>query len=246
MTAIVRRTLRDHSRLHTLTNRIISRIINPNSTSNNSYSQRIKEDSQHSSSSRSRSRYNHPIDVIPTTTTSREDRDRPLILPIHQQHYFPSTISYGHLCNLPPPYFYQDHHQQQLDCYDSTSASATSRRHDSVQTNIMLAFSPPFVTLSTSSSSVYHNNRRWYHTTPKHERYTAIVMTLGAVAATAKAGQYALQAYREWQDHSPNTTTSTASDTITSNAMDTEFQQQQQQSHESGNMKGDSLSLIHI
>ncbi len=40
---------------------------------------------------------------------------------------------------------------------------------------------------------------RQYHTTLPQERGVAIVLTLGAVAATAKAGQYAVQGYNEWK-----------------------------------------------
>lgn len=44
------------------------------------------------------------------------------------------------------------------------------------------------------------STRRQFHTTPTPERYAAIVMTLGAIAATAKAGQYAVQGYNEWKE----------------------------------------------
>jgi hypothetical protein len=40
---------------------------------------------------------------------------------------------------------------------------------------------------------------REYHTTLPEQRGAAVVLTLGAVAATAKAGQYALQGYKEWK-----------------------------------------------
>jgi hypothetical protein len=40
---------------------------------------------------------------------------------------------------------------------------------------------------------------RQYHTTLPEQRGAAIVLTLGAVAATAKAGQYAVQGYKEWK-----------------------------------------------
>jgi len=40
---------------------------------------------------------------------------------------------------------------------------------------------------------------RDYHTTQPEQRGAAIVLTLGAVAATAKAGQYAVQGYQEWK-----------------------------------------------
>ncbi|KAL7554228.1 hypothetical protein ACHAWF_017641 [Thalassiosira exigua] len=39
---------------------------------------------------------------------------------------------------------------------------------------------------------------REYHATVPPERGVAIVLSLGAIAATAKAGQYAVQAYNEW------------------------------------------------
>lgn len=42
---------------------------------------------------------------------------------------------------------------------------------------------------------------RRYHATHHAERSgVALVLTLGAVAATAKAGQYAVQGYTEWQE----------------------------------------------
>jgi len=40
---------------------------------------------------------------------------------------------------------------------------------------------------------------RQYHTTLPEQRGAAILLTLGAVAATAKAGQYAVQGYKEWK-----------------------------------------------
>jgi hypothetical protein len=43
---------------------------------------------------------------------------------------------------------------------------------------------------------------RQYHTTLPSERGAAIVLTLGAVAATAKAGQYVVQGYKEWTEAS--------------------------------------------
>ncbi len=42
--------------------------------------------------------------------------------------------------------------------------------------------------------------RREYHATTNPEKGLAIVMTLGAIAATAKAGQYGVEAYREWRE----------------------------------------------
>ena len=49
-----------------------------------------------------------------------------------------------------------------------------------------------------------HNSitRRQYHTTPTPQRGAAIVLTLGAVAATAKAGQYIVQGYKEFKEAS--------------------------------------------
>ncbi len=40
---------------------------------------------------------------------------------------------------------------------------------------------------------------RQYHTTLPQQRGVAVVLTLGAIAATAKAGQYAVQGYNEWK-----------------------------------------------
>jgi len=45
--------------------------------------------------------------------------------------------------------------------------------------------------------------RRYYHTTPHNEKAMSIVMGLGAVALTAKAGQYTVQAFQEWQKNRP-------------------------------------------
>lgn len=53
---------------------------------------------------------------------------------------------------------------------------------------------------SSNNSFSSLSTRRQYHTTPTPERYAAIVMTLGAIAATAKAGQYAVQGYNEWKE----------------------------------------------
>jgi hypothetical protein len=44
--------------------------------------------------------------------------------------------------------------------------------------------------------------KRHYHTTPHPERGAVIVLSLGAVAATAKAGQYIVQGYKEWKEAS--------------------------------------------
>ena len=41
--------------------------------------------------------------------------------------------------------------------------------------------------------------RRQYHTTLATERLPVAMLTFGAVAATAKAGQYAVQGYNEWK-----------------------------------------------
>mmetsp|Transcript_7370 Transcript_7370/g.11231 ORF Transcript_7370/g.11231 Transcript_7370/m.11231 type:complete len:295 (+) Transcript_7370:59-943(+) len=41
---------------------------------------------------------------------------------------------------------------------------------------------------------------RQYHTTLPEQRGVAVVLTLGAVAATAKAGQYAVQGYNEYKE----------------------------------------------
>lgn len=60
---------------------------------------------------------------------------------------------------------------------------------------------PTYAILSRhiSPSKIIPSNCRYYHSTPTQERYAAIVMTLGAVAATAKAGQYAVEGYNEWK-----------------------------------------------
>lgn len=55
-----------------------------------------------------------------------------------------------------------------------------------------------------TTTPLQHNNNnltilRQYHTTLPEQRGVAIVLTLGAVAATAKAGQYAVQGYNEWK-----------------------------------------------
>uniref|UniRef100_A0A6U3QJ97 J domain-containing protein n=1 Tax=Ditylum brightwellii TaxID=49249 RepID=A0A6U3QJ97_9STRA len=44
---------------------------------------------------------------------------------------------------------------------------------------------------------------RYYHSTQPVERGAALVLGLGAVAATAKAGQYAVRAYEEWKASQP-------------------------------------------
>merc|ERR1712232_856057 len=46
-------------------------------------------------------------------------------------------------------------------------------------------------------------NKRYYHTTMHNNKGISIVMGLGAVALTAKAGQYTIQAYEEWKKNRP-------------------------------------------
>ncbi|KAL7522577.1 hypothetical protein ACHAWX_007275 [Stephanocyclus meneghinianus] len=47
-----------------------------------------------------------------------------------------------------------------------------------------------------------HNSivHRQYHTTLPAERGAAIVLTLASIAATAKAGQYAVEGYKQWKE----------------------------------------------
>lgn len=52
--------------------------------------------------------------------------------------------------------------------------------------------------LGTQHLTNYRSIRE-YHATPSNDRGAAIVLTLGAVAATAKAGQYVVQGYNEWK-----------------------------------------------
>lgn len=52
--------------------------------------------------------------------------------------------------------------------------------------------------LGTQHVTNYRSIRE-YHATPSNDRGAAIVLTLGAVAATAKAGQYVVQGYNEWK-----------------------------------------------
>eukprot|EP00956_Cyclotella_meneghiniana_P014841 scaffold22388_cov43-Cyclotella_meneghiniana.AAC.1 len=60
-------------------------------------------------------------------------------------------------------------------------------------------------TASTLPHKQNNNNKttttlRKYHTTPQTQRGgPAIALTLGAIAATAKAGQYVVQGYKEWK-----------------------------------------------
>ena len=46
-------------------------------------------------------------------------------------------------------------------------------------------------------------NKRYYHTTLHNDKGASLIMGLGAVALTAKAGQYTIQAYEEWQKNRP-------------------------------------------
>ena len=51
-----------------------------------------------------------------------------------------------------------------------------------------------------TTTTIRRQQQYYYSTTPSKERGAAIVMTLGAIAATAKAGQYAVQGYNEWKE----------------------------------------------
>ena len=51
-----------------------------------------------------------------------------------------------------------------------------------------------------TTTTTIRQQQYYYSTTPSKERGAAIVMTLGAIAATAKAGQYAVQGYNEWKE----------------------------------------------
>ena len=56
---------------------------------------------------------------------------------------------------------------------------------------------------NATASMQYNSNNltilRQYHTTLPEQRGVAVVLSLGAIAATAKAGQYAVQGYNEWK-----------------------------------------------
>ena len=51
-----------------------------------------------------------------------------------------------------------------------------------------------------TTTTTIRQQQHYYSTTPSTDRGAAIVMTLGAIAATAKAGQYAVQGYNEWKE----------------------------------------------
>lgn len=67
--------------------------------------------------------------------------------------------------------------------------------------NILRHSSAKMTHWNKTTTPMQHNHTilRQYHTTLPQERGVAIVLTLGAVAATAKAGQYAVQGYNEWK-----------------------------------------------
>ena len=54
--------------------------------------------------------------------------------------------------------------------------------------------------VNNTTTIIRQQQQYCYSTTPSPERGAAIVMTLGAIAATAKAGQYAVQGYNEWKE----------------------------------------------
>ena len=83
-----------------------------------------------------------------------------------------------------------------LQCVDSVSIKSqreygAARDEDTQQNNSRVLYQNNITTTTI----------RQYHITNINERSgLAVVMGLGAIAATAKAGQYAVQGYKEWKE----------------------------------------------
>ena len=112
------------------------------------------------------------------------------------------------------------------------------------------------ISLLNSTRSTYtlnsihrrHNSilHRHYHTTLPAERGAAIVLTLASIAATAKAGQYVVEGYKDWKEATQAAAEEDEKRQAQGNAHGAADQQQQQQQDQqqlqdsSAHAKGDS------
>mmetsp|Transcript_35440 Transcript_35440/g.60207 ORF Transcript_35440/g.60207 Transcript_35440/m.60207 type:complete len:266 (+) Transcript_35440:196-993(+) len=99
---------------------------------------------------------------------------------------------------------------QSLSTFTSSALPLPTKRRDE---DGKLPYSPAINILPHNNSGydnkydnngLHHNKLsiRQYHTSPPQQRGAAVVLTLGAIAATAKAGQYAVKGYEEWKAES--------------------------------------------
>jgi len=121
---------------------------------------------------------------------------------INRRHQFSTlqAIPQHFLLNQPPHYATGLPSCRDEEDDDNLKTNRTNNilRHSSVKIN------NHWNTITTTPIQHNHTNNnltilRHYHTTLPQQRGVATVLSLGAVAATAKAGQYAVQGYNEWK-----------------------------------------------
>lgn len=99
---------------------------------------------------------------------------------------------------------------------DDRSSASRKKMHKNIP-NIKFSTSSSSASLSSSSYLLSNSNtvpyksdlmmqtqRQTYHTTALNQKGAVVAMSLGAIALTAKAGQYAVQAYQEYKDSLPD------------------------------------------
>jgi len=112
-------------------------------------------------------------------------------------------------------YNYNHHQRHQIKCSSSTCFLPSPRngndKHEEQQDNLkrqylMLGSSSTMTSTTTKTTAIQSMlQSRHYSTTYRQERSGAtLVLGFGALAATAKAGQYAVRAYEEWKESQPS------------------------------------------
>jgi hypothetical protein len=94
---------------------------------------------------------------------------------------------------------HEDDEKKRQDRYNIFQSSSSNNVYNTSTSSLFGRSILQNNTQNFTSSSYSMITSRDYHTTQPEQRGAAIVLTLGAVAATAKAGQYAVQGYQEWK-----------------------------------------------
>lgn len=142
------------------------------------------------------------------STTSSLDRRRhhqllSTLQAINPQHF---RLQQQQFAGLPPCRIDDDDDDDDDQQKKADRNNNTTIFHSSLASSLIHLNNTPAIGTKNGSSMQHNNNNcstititRQYHTTLPEQRGVAIVLSLGAVAATAKAGQYAVQGYKEWK-----------------------------------------------
>eukprot|EP00551_Chaetoceros_affinis_P014047 CAMPEP_0203703044 /NCGR_PEP_ID=MMETSP0091-20130426/41695_1 /ASSEMBLY_ACC=CAM_ASM_001089 /TAXON_ID=426623 /ORGANISM="Chaetoceros affinis, Strain CCMP159" /LENGTH=297 /DNA_ID=CAMNT_0050577477 /DNA_START=39 /DNA_END=935 /DNA_ORIENTATION=+ len=135
--------------------------------------------------------------IASTSTSGRQH------LHLHQSSSALTHLITQHYCtNIHQTDEHQQHHRQQRQQQQFVFTAITPNP----------SFHPTETKNNNSNDSNYDSNKhlqvqsRSYvtATTPKQRSGATLVLGLGTLAATAKAGQYAVQAYNEWKESQPS------------------------------------------